>query len=125
MVIYSTFVQFRNQILFCTNDRHYQVQYSRHFHLGVIATVYQCELFVIQMGCIWAKKTVNNPSYIVFLSDSFARNSPQVTPRVVLDTIDQLNEPGSFYQFMVRWVPGNVKISENRLRPFLGSGLLL
>ena len=97
--------------------RHTQEQYSRHYHLGSIATVYQCELFAIHMGCIWASKTITNTSNIVFLSDSQAAikalNSPQVTSRLVLDTIDHLNDLGSQHHVTVRWVPGHENIHGN------------
>ena len=94
-----------------------QLDSSDYYHLGTIATVYQCELFAIHMGCIWAKTEINNPANIIFLSDSQAAikalNSTQVTSRLVLDTIDQLNDLGTHHQVTIRWVPGHENIPGN------------
>ena len=88
-------------------------------HLGSIATVYQCELFVIHTGFIRAIKAITNPSNIVSQAAIKAHHSPQVTSQQVLNTINHLNKLGSRHQLTVRWVPGHENKPDNKRAPRL------
>ena len=48
---------------------HLAEHHALHYSLGTIATVYQCELFAINMGTTWAINNINPHSDIVIFSD--------------------------------------------------------
>ena len=97
--------------------RHNEEVHNRHYSLGTIATVFQCELFAIHMGCSWALTELSDPYHIVFLSDSQAAiqalNTPQVHSGLVMDTITQLNKLGTKHKVDLRWIPGHEGVPGN------------
>jgi hypothetical protein len=40
--------------------------YNKHYSLGTIASVFQCELFAIHMGCAWSLTELSDSYYIAF-----------------------------------------------------------
>ena len=99
------------------------------FTLGSMATVYQSELFAINMGCTWATSSIPSPGNITFLSDSQAAIKAlctnQINSRQVKDTLTKLNSLGAHHSVQLRWVPGHVGLQGNEMADELareGSG---
>ncbi len=101
---------------FCIIHQNQEI-YRNSYHLGKLATVYQCEVFALHMASQWITSNLSLPSSVIFLSDSQAAikalNGTKVTSRLILDTISQLNAMGKTHKVELRWVPGHVGISGN------------
>ena len=93
--------------------------YRNSYNLGKYPTVYQCEVFALHMGSIWAKTNILSKGTIIFLTDSTATikaiSSNEITSRLVLDTIQSLNSLGSTHQVEITWVPGHSNHKGNEL----------
>ena len=91
--------------------------FRNSYHLGKLATVYQCEVFALHMASQWATTHIGTPSKIIILSDSQAAikaiNSTKVTSRMIQDTINQLNILGTTHRVELRWVPGHEDVPGN------------
>ena len=97
--------------------RNHGILHKQSYQLGTIATVYQSELFAINMGCTWATSTITSPGTITFLSDSQAAIkalcTTQIKSRLVKDTLLKLNMLGALHSVQLRWVPGHVGLQGN------------
>ena len=93
--------------VFNNNTESHRESYS----LGLMPTVFQCEVFALNQACIWALSNLTSSLPITFLSDSVAAikalNATQVDSRMVLDTITNINKLGTLHKVLILWVPGH------------------
>ena len=89
------------------------------YNLGIYPTVFQCEVYALYMGSIWAKLNIPPSGRIVFLSDSVAAiralDSSKVGSHLVLDSIKSLNQLGSSHHVEITWIPGHSNYKGNEL----------
>ena len=102
---------------FCVFRNNKEV-HRNSFSLGTLPTVFQSELFALNMASIWAIQNINPiGNNIAFLSDSMsainAINSTDIDSRLVLNTINNLNKLGIIHKVLLTWIPGHSNYKGN------------